>query len=95
MTKKEYNAKTLKAILAQERKAPTRLYRNLFEMHSALYARALKDEFPTYAKTFAAYHRIYTALAADYDEMDDQKTAMQYRLAIHRAERQFNRKRGK
>lgn len=92
MTKKEYNEKTLKAILAQERKAPTRLYRNLFETHSALFARALKDEFPTSAKTFTAYQRIYTALAADYDEMDDQKTAMRYRLAIHRAERRINQK---
>lgn len=92
MNKMERNKKTWEIILAHTGNIPLTLHRNLLETHSALHARATADEYPTHAKSFKVYRRICDTLAADYDEMDDQQTAMKYRLAIVRAERYINRK---
>ena len=95
MDKMKQNKKVLEKILGHEGKISLKLYSNLLDMHSALYARALHEEYPTTAKTFAAYCRICTALANNYSKMHDAKTARQYRLAIKRAMRKLAKKEGK
>lgn len=95
MEKMKQNKKVLEKILGHEGKISLGLYSNLLDMHSALYARALREEYPTSAKTFAVYCRTYTALENAYKKMNDTKTARQYRLAIKRTMRKLAQKAGK
>ena len=96
MNKREYSEETKKILLALEGKVPNRLYRNLWEMHVALYARALAEEYPTYGKTFRLYCSVQMNLARDYDKIGECNRASKYRLAIVRsAARLLKKKEGK
>ena len=96
MNKMTYSEQTKKALLALEGKVKPTLYRNLWSMHVALYARAIAEEYPTFGKTFRTYCDVRMTLASDYSRMGDSEKASKYRLAVVRtAARLLKKKEGK
>lgn len=96
MDKMEYSKKTEKAFLEMAGKVPSRLYRNLWETHVALFSRAIYDRYPTTGKTFCFYCRLQMELAADYSRIGEPEKARAYRLAVVRtAARLLKKKEGK
>ena len=96
MDKMNYSEQTKKALLALERKVPPALYRNLWNMHVALYAHAIAEAYPTFGKTFRFYCELQEGLAKDYNRMGEPEKASKYRLAVVRtAARLLKKKEGK
>ena len=96
MDKMNASKKTARALLALEGKVPSTLYRDLWTMHVALYARAIAEEYPTFGKTFRFYCHLQMELAADYSRIGEPEKARAYRLAVVRtAARLLKKKEGK
>ena len=95
MNRMNYSEQTKKALLTVERKVPSALYRNLWNMHVALYAHAIAMEYPTFGKTFRFYCEVQEGLAKDYDKIGECERAGKYRMAIVRTAARLLKKRGK